>query len=400
MAPPPPDAAAPPVHEEGLLSQEPEALETEAGDDQSLADLERAAAEQGRGGTSSSTPQSRHPSQSRGQKRSRQDDDDVLRDIRDSMKANTQLLSQLVTTKPSSVREPFINFVADSLRSMSDGRYEEAKQKLVPLLLDLTKQAEADSSEDELPSAILPSTSRSSTSRSEMWQPPPKDWVKQPPPARMGVWGSASQEYMAEYQAAPYMPGYQQQQQFQPPQQRYQQQQYQPQQQQFGAPQQQYQQQQYQPPQQQHQHPQQHHQPSQQHFEAPQQKLEAPQAQLQQQGQKTQQDQTTTVSTPITTSTAKRESAEGMSTILGSAQAALDMSLNLSLPSLGDGSLPSTSITSLNTPPHPAPGEKLTSPTAQVVVTVPTTTQEGESAVVRHLKAESLKLQEEEPDKD
>ena len=171
--------------------------------------------------------------QSRGQKRSRptkhEDDDKVLLEIRDSMHTNTELLSQLVATKPSSAsaRELFINFMADTLRLMDDAKYEETKNKIVPLLMEVTKPHEKTSGGMQKVHPGIPGTSKSAgasttTSCSEMWQPHPQEWERQPPPAQMGVWGSASQEYMAKYHVAPYQPRCQQQQ-VQPPRQQCQQ---------------------------------------------------------------------------------------------------------------------------------------------------------------------------------
>ena len=147
--------------------------------------------------TSTSTTQSRGEKWSR-----REDDDQVLREIRDSMQTNTQILSQPVATTPSSAREPFIN-MADTLRLMDEAKYEEAKKKIVPLLLEVTKPHEKTSGgiQDKVSPGTMKSVGASTTTTSEMWQPHPQDWVRQPPPTRMGVWGSASLEYMAKYHA-------------------------------------------------------------------------------------------------------------------------------------------------------------------------------------------------------
>ena len=211
----------PPAEEEEGPEETGEAAEAvEAGDtgEGNLSHIERAASEDATAG--------RRQGQSRGQKRARHDDDDeeLLREIRDSMKINTDLLSELVTTKPSSGREPFIKYVSDTLRSMTATDFKEATKRIERLFRDMQ---DLDASSDDMPAML--STKSSGPSRaattngpspSHQYQPPPDQWTRVPPAAQGGVWGSASQEYMQQYHSAPY--AYQDQpQQFQQPQQRH-----------------------------------------------------------------------------------------------------------------------------------------------------------------------------------
>jgi hypothetical protein len=105
-----------------------------------------------RGGTSRST------------KRRHQDaeEEECLREMRDSMKANTQLLSQLVCEKPSSPREPFITYVSDTLRRLPDHQYDAMMRKITSLLQN--PNAIDFSSSTNLHS-ILPATSKPTQSQ-------------------------------------------------------------------------------------------------------------------------------------------------------------------------------------------------------------------------------------------
>ncbi|XP_056002508.1 uncharacterized protein LOC130049223 [Ostrea edulis] len=102
---------------------------------------------------------------SRSTKRRRQDDEEeeCLREIRDSMKANTQLLSQLVGEKSSSPREPFITYVSDTLRRLPDHQYDTMMRNITSLLQNLN--ATDFSLSADIPS-ILPATPRPRQSQS------------------------------------------------------------------------------------------------------------------------------------------------------------------------------------------------------------------------------------------
>ena len=96
--------------EVGAVQREQENVEAEG----LLSQIERSAAQ-----TSKSKS---HPSKKR---RQNAEEEDFLREIRDSMKTNTHLLSQLVGDKCTSPREPFINYVADTLRNLPDHDEED-----------------------------------------------------------------------------------------------------------------------------------------------------------------------------------------------------------------------------------------------------------------------------------
>ena len=304
----------PPAEEEEGPEETGEAAEAvEAGDtgEGNLSHIERAAMEEATAG--------RPQGQSRGQKRARHDDDEreVMRDIRDAMHLNTDLLSKLVATKSSSGRDPFINYVADTLRSMNEADYKEAQKRIHRLFHDIEEGHAAPADLPAMLSTTSPGPSRG-PSTSHQYQPPPDQWTRVAPAAQGGVWGSASQEYMEQYHSAPYLPGYQAQPQpFQQPQQRH-----------F-----------HQPPQPRAQQP-----PQQQTQQAQQQQTQQPQQQPTQQPQQQQTQQT-----PQQPS--RRESEGAASSLLGSG---LDLSaMNFSLPSDGLPDLSLASNLSLNTPPLP-----------------------------------------------
>lgn len=113
-----------PVEDEALLSQ----ME------------EQAAATRGQ-----PTPTSTTSSRGRRQ-RGRLDgqDDSVLLEIRDTMKASTELLSQLVDLdRASSARKPFITYVSQTLRDLPEAEYQVMKQKITALLHNPQAPAEA-----------------------------------------------------------------------------------------------------------------------------------------------------------------------------------------------------------------------------------------------------------------
>ena len=213
VTPPPLERAATPAQEEALIPEEIAESE-EAGEppqeeeEANLSHVERAAGEDAR--AASQTPEG----QSRGQKRGPPDEDDrLLREIRDSMKLNTELLTDLVATKPSSARESFIGYVADTLRDLTDTDFVEAKFKIHRLIIDIQMQ---DSSSDEMPTmrprarSSAPSQQVTAAPRtSQHWQASRYEWQRQAPAAPSGVCGSGRHEYSPQYHRAPCMPGYQ-----------------------------------------------------------------------------------------------------------------------------------------------------------------------------------------------
>ena len=106
---------------------------------QSLEGLEASATrEAGEAGPSS------YSQRSRGRKRRRHEtaEDEWMQELRDSIKANTAMMAQLVQQKPPvSDREPFITYVQDSLRTLPDDQYELVRAKITSLLHSLTQTA-------------------------------------------------------------------------------------------------------------------------------------------------------------------------------------------------------------------------------------------------------------------
>lgn len=111
---------------------------------------------------------------SRSTKRTRQDaeEEEFLREIRDSMKANTQLLSQFVGEKSSSHREPFITYVSDTLRRLPDHQYDAIMRNITSMLQNLNTT-------DFSPSADLPSI-QTATPRPSQSQSAPHQDLYQP----------------------------------------------------------------------------------------------------------------------------------------------------------------------------------------------------------------------------
>ena len=68
------------------------------------------------------------------------------------MKANTELLAQLVRQKPSSPRELFITYVSDTLRELPDQQYEDMKRKITSLLLHTEHSSSHDPAATAMPS--------------------------------------------------------------------------------------------------------------------------------------------------------------------------------------------------------------------------------------------------------
>ena len=118
------------------LSLEPN-LDEEVDDDDVLSQLERCAAEAQKATTSTRSGSSKR-------KRSRQEassqalDTEYLQTIDLSMKANTKLIQKLVEVndltpeKPKSAREPFIRYVEDTLKSLTEEDFKTMRTRLTP----------------------------------------------------------------------------------------------------------------------------------------------------------------------------------------------------------------------------------------------------------------------------
>ncbi len=65
-----------------------------------------------------------------------QEEDTWMRDLRATMQANQALLEKLVEERPHSDREPFVQFVADTLRTAPREQYNEMKE----LIFDIVRQ--------------------------------------------------------------------------------------------------------------------------------------------------------------------------------------------------------------------------------------------------------------------
>ena len=58
-----------------------------------------------------------------------------MKDLRATMKANQQLLTQLIQDRPAtSEREAFINYVGESLRSAPADKYKAMKAKITAII--------------------------------------------------------------------------------------------------------------------------------------------------------------------------------------------------------------------------------------------------------------------------
>jgi hypothetical protein len=86
---------------------------------------------------SSSAQQASSRSQSRQSKKRQKVDqeEEWMKDLRDTLKANQQLLGQLVKEKPAqSDREVFIKYVADSLHTAQEDKYKQLKTQISAIL--------------------------------------------------------------------------------------------------------------------------------------------------------------------------------------------------------------------------------------------------------------------------
>lgn len=61
-------------------------------------------------------------------------EEDVLKEIRDSMKASTELLSQLVQKGNQGPRESFITYMSESLRTLPDAQYQVVMKQFTSFL--------------------------------------------------------------------------------------------------------------------------------------------------------------------------------------------------------------------------------------------------------------------------
>jgi hypothetical protein len=68
-------------------------------------------------------------------KRSREaEEETVLKEIRDSMKANTQLLTLMVNKRGPSERDTFVEYVAETLRTLPEARYQEVVPQITKII--------------------------------------------------------------------------------------------------------------------------------------------------------------------------------------------------------------------------------------------------------------------------
>ena len=112
---------------QGPLPLEPN-LEEDTDEEATLSQLETSAAEAAR---------QQVPVRARQRKRKRQEqlENNWLKEMQDSMKSNAKLLSDLLDQRPAqSNRDPFINYVSDTLRNMPAHQYQEMKIKITALL--------------------------------------------------------------------------------------------------------------------------------------------------------------------------------------------------------------------------------------------------------------------------
>lgn len=102
-----------------------------------LEDMESASVDQA--STSQPTPtssRSRKRDKRRREEECQEEEDTWMRDLRATMQANQALLEKLVEERPQSDREPFVRFVADTLRTAPQEQYDEMKE----LIFDIVRQ--------------------------------------------------------------------------------------------------------------------------------------------------------------------------------------------------------------------------------------------------------------------
>ena len=118
------------------VSRPPPSVDSD-GDSQAhvLEDMESAAVDQ------DSTPQptstssrSRKRDKRRREEECQEEEDTWMRDLRATMQANQALLEKLVEERPQSDREPFVRFVADTLRTAPQEQYDEMKELIFDIV--------------------------------------------------------------------------------------------------------------------------------------------------------------------------------------------------------------------------------------------------------------------------
>jgi hypothetical protein len=161
------------------------------------------------------------PSSSR--KRPQDPDSALLESLQKRVSESGIILKNLSKDQqqPITARTTFVNYVKDSLLTMSKAKYKQARSTINRLLSDLMEE----NSDDDIPSAMelpipaihqashsqpphplrpssAPSFSSFGSSASEQYQPPPHMWKNVPPAS--SVWGSQSTEYMEQYHQQPF----------------------------------------------------------------------------------------------------------------------------------------------------------------------------------------------------
>ena len=63
-----------------------------------------------------------------------EEEDTWMRDLHTTMQANQALLEKLVEEKPQSDHEPFVQFVADTLRTAPQEQYDEMKELVFDII--------------------------------------------------------------------------------------------------------------------------------------------------------------------------------------------------------------------------------------------------------------------------
>lgn len=74
-------------------------------------------------------------------RRTATEEEDVLKDIRDSMKVSTELLSQLVHKSDQGPREPFITYLSETLRTLPEDQYHVVMKHIISLINNLPHPA-------------------------------------------------------------------------------------------------------------------------------------------------------------------------------------------------------------------------------------------------------------------
>ena len=117
------------------VSRPPPSVDSD-GDSQAhvLEDMESAAVDQDSTPQPTSTSSRSRKRDKRREEECQEEEDTWMRDLRATMQANQALLEKLVEERPQSDREPFVRFVADTLRTAPQEQYDEMKELIFDIV--------------------------------------------------------------------------------------------------------------------------------------------------------------------------------------------------------------------------------------------------------------------------